>query len=119
MNPPLREALQRSFATVETSSSLDEIRDAIGVEHRRSAFRIVAGHASPYGSSRYDLSIDGADSRAAVETARSLLGSLLDAADRGMLLNFRIVLGADLLRVGASASASGASPPGSAPSPAA
>ena len=98
MNPSREIAAQRSFATIETSSSVGEIGDAIGIEQRRSAFRIVPAGESPPGACRYDLCIDPANSAAADETARSLLGSLLDAADRGMLNHFRIVTGTDLLR---------------------
>ena len=98
MNPSREIAAQRSLARIETSSSVAEIGDAIGIEQRRSAFRIVPVRESPPGACHYDLYIDTANSAAADETARSLLGSLLDAADRGMLNHFRIVIGTDLLR---------------------
>ncbi len=41
----------------------------------------------------FDLRADPTDRNAAVDTMRSLLGSLMDASDRGMLEHFEITLG--------------------------
>jgi len=93
---PARLTLQ-SFATVTTSSRLEALQAAVGVEQRRTAFEIVplADHSASH--PRFDLRADSANIGAAIDTVRSLLGSLMDAADRGMLCDFKVAEGADLL----------------------
>jgi len=87
----------QSFATVTTSSRLEALQAAIGVEQRRTTFEIVPLEDQSAGHRRFDLRADSANIGAAIDTVRSLLGSLMDAADRGMLCDFEVAEGADLL----------------------
>jgi hypothetical protein len=96
-NPP-RKASARTFVTVSTTSGLDAVQIAIGMERRRTPFQVVPVMLKAGEKPAFDLRADPTDRTAAIDTMRSLLGSLMDASDRGMLEQFEITLGADLLR---------------------
>lgn len=86
-----------ALASVETSSSLTELQDALTHANQPCGFEWVRREVAPGAVPLYELHVDSTDSTAASSTGRSLLAQLLDAADRGMLSRFRIVRGADLL----------------------
>jgi len=94
---PSRKASARTFVTVSTSSGLNAVQIAIGMERRRTPFQVVAVTLKADEKPFYNLRADPTDRNAAIDTMRSLLGSLIDASDRGMLEHFEITLGADLL----------------------
>ena len=93
-----RKASARTFVTVTTTSGLDAVQIAIGMERRRTPFQVVPVMLKAGEKPLFDLRADPSDRNAAIDTMRSLLGSLMDASDRGMLEHFEITLGADLLR---------------------
>lgn len=74
------------------------LQTAIGVEERRTTFQVVPVPDKSRGVPRFDLRADSTNIGAAIDTVRSLLGSLMDAADRGMLHDFEVTEGVDLLR---------------------
>jgi len=102
-----RRPAPQTFATVTTTSGLQALQAAIGMEERRTTFQIVPiiekSVVAPSildksgGHPRFDLRADTTNIGAAIDTVRSLLGSLMDAADRGMLGDFEITRGVDLL----------------------
>jgi len=93
-----RKASARTFVTVTTTSGLDAVQIAIGMERRRTPFQVVPVMLKAGEKPLFDLRADPTDPNAAIDTMRSLLGSLMDASDRGVLEHFEITLGADLLR---------------------
>lgn len=97
LSPP-RKPSARTFATVTTTSGLNAIQIAIGMERRRTPFQVVPVMAKEGLRPSFDLRADPTNLGAAIDTVRSLLGSLMDAADRGMLSEFEVTAGADLVR---------------------
>lgn len=86
-----------TLATVETTSTLEELQNALSSGKQPCRFEWVRCEVAPGAVPLYDLHVESADSTVALCTGRSLLGELTDAADRGILTRFRIVHGADLL----------------------
>lgn len=85
------------LASVETTSSFDELQRALTHTEQPCAFEWVHREVPPGAVPLYELHVESSDSKVATCTGRSLLAQLTDAADRGMLTRFRIVRGADLL----------------------
>ena len=88
----------RPLAVVETVSTLGELQHALSGERHLSPFDLQKCNESPQGYSWFNVCVDTSDPVEAMRTVRSILFCLLDAADRGMVEHFRIVIGADLLR---------------------
>ena len=94
----VRKPSPRTFATFVTSSGLDAVQTAIGMERRRTAFILAPVMDGSTTLKSFDLKADPTIIGAAIDTIRSLLGSLMDAADRGTLCDFSITKGQELLR---------------------
>jgi hypothetical protein len=88
----------RPLAVIETASTLGELQHALSAERRLSPFDLQKCSESPQGYSWFNVCVDTSDPIDAMRTVRSVLFCLLDAADRGVVEHFRIVIGADLLR---------------------
>lgn len=89
----------QTFAIVETTTSLDRIRQLLALEKAVLACALVPRDASPHPYLWLDVCTDGQDAATAVRAVRSTLSTLIDAADRGLLEDFRIVSGANVLRI--------------------
>jgi hypothetical protein len=94
----VRKPSPRTFATFVTSSGLNAVQIAIGMERRRTQFIVAPVMDTSTALETFDLKADPTIISAAIDTIRSLLGSLTDAADRGMLCDFAITKGSELLR---------------------
>lgn len=92
-----RRPAPQTFATVGTTSGLKALHHAVGTEQRRTTFQIIPIVETSGGHPRFELRADSTNIGAAIDTVRSLLGSLVDAADRGLLRDFEVTRGADLL----------------------
>lgn len=88
----------QSFAIVETTTSLDRIRQLLAMEKAVLACALVPKEKSPHPYLWIDVCTDGSDAAMAVRAVRSTLSTLIDAADRGLLDDFRIVSGANVLK---------------------
>ena len=89
----------QSLAVIETTTSLDKLRRILGEENRvATAFNLEHCNDFAPGYPRFNVCVDASNAIQAYGAARCILLALLDAADRGMVSHFRIVLGADLLR---------------------
>lgn len=86
-----------ALASVETTSSFNELQEALANAKQPCGFQWVRCEVVPGAVPRYELHVESVDSTVVSRTGRSLLAQLTDAADRGMLTRFRIVRGADLL----------------------
>jgi len=95
---PVRKPSPRTFATFVTSSGFDAVQIAIGKERRRTPFIVAPVMDTSTTLESFDLKADPTIIAAALDTIRSLLGSLMDAADRGMLKDFSITKGSEHLR---------------------
>ncbi|MEO5625383.1 MAG: hypothetical protein ABIQ70_05190 [Dokdonella sp.] len=91
-------ASMKPLAVIETITRLDELQRLFGDERRPAAFRIEQCEKSPQGYGWFNVLVDLSEADDAMRTVRSVLHALLDAADRGVVEHFRIVIGADLLR---------------------
>jgi hypothetical protein len=91
-------ASMRPLAVIETVSVLGELQHVLSSERHRSPFELQKCNESPQGYSWFNVCVDTSDPLEAMRTVRSILFCLLDAADRGIVEHFRIVIGADLLR---------------------
>jgi len=91
-------ARMRPLAVIETVSTLGELQHVLSSERHLSPFDLQKCTESPQGYSWFNVCVDTSDPVGAMRTVRSVLFCLLDAADRGMVEHFRIVIGADLLR---------------------
>lgn len=89
----------QSFAIIETTTSLDRIRQLLAMEKAVLACALVPRDASPHPYLWIDVCADGHDAKTAARAVRSTLSTLIDAADRGLLDDFRIVSGASVLRL--------------------
>ncbi|MEO5559327.1 MAG: hypothetical protein ABIO49_05930 [Dokdonella sp.] len=89
----------QSFAIVETTTSLDRIRQLLAMERAVLACALVPRATSPHPYLWIDVCADGHDAKTAIRAVRSTLSTLIDAADRGLLDDFRIVSGANVLRL--------------------
>lgn len=88
----------KPLAVIETITRLQELQHLLGSEQRPAEFRIEQCEKSPQGYGWFNIMVDLSEANAAMRTIRSVLHALLDAADRGVVEHFRIVIGADLLR---------------------
>lgn len=88
----------KPLAVIETITRLEELQHLLGSEQQPAAFRVEQCERSPSGYGWFNVMVDLSDANAAMRTIRSVLHVLLDAADRGVVEHFRIVIGADLLR---------------------
>jgi hypothetical protein len=88
----------RPLAVIETVTGIEELQHLLAGEIHLAAFRLEKCAESPQGYSWFNVCVDGSDPLNAMRTVRSVLHSLLDGADRGLVEHFRIVIGADLLR---------------------
>ncbi len=88
----------QSLAVIETVTKLEELQHLLVSEPRPAAFRLEPCGKSPHGYFWFNVSVDLSEVADAMRTVRSVLGALLDGADRGVVEHFRIVIGADLLR---------------------
>ena len=91
-------AAMRPLAVIETITRLEDLQHELGGELRPAAFRLEQCGKSPQGYAWVNILVDLTEPTDAMRTVRSVLGALLDAADRGVVEHFRIVIGADLLR---------------------
>ncbi|MEO7433364.1 MAG: hypothetical protein ABIR62_15405 [Dokdonella sp.] len=91
-------APMRPLAVVETVSTLGDLQHVLSSERDLSAFAFQKCNESPQGYSWFNVCVESADPIEAMKTVRSVLFCLLDAADRGVVEHFRIVIGTDLLR---------------------
>jgi hypothetical protein len=91
--------LRRGMAVVETTTQADDLKLLLNSENLRPNCSVEACAESPPGYHWLNLSVVDADQRAVLRSMKSALTILLDAADRGVLRNFRIVTGADVLRI--------------------
>jgi hypothetical protein len=94
----VRKPSPRTFATFVTSSGINAVQIAIGTERRRTPFIVAPVLDTTAKLESFDLKVDPTIISAAMDTVRSLLGSLMDAADRGTLCDFSITKGGELLR---------------------
>jgi hypothetical protein len=88
----------RSLAVIETVTAVAELRHVLSSERGLAPFSLEKCTESPQGYSWFNVCVDTTDAIEAMRTVRSVLFCLLDAADRGLVEHFRIVIGADLLR---------------------
>lgn len=89
----------QALAIIETTTSLDALQRILCErESLTGAFCLERCNESAPGYPLFNVCVDGANATEAFRTARSILLAFLDAADRGIVSHFRIVLGADLLR---------------------
>ena len=91
--------VRRSLAVVETTTEADDLKLLLRSENLRPMCTIDAHTESPPGYRWLSLSVADPDPRVAMRSMKSALTILLDAADRGVVRNFRIVTGADFLRI--------------------
>jgi hypothetical protein len=90
--------LLQPLAVIETVTALDDVRRLLGNERHAAEFRLEPCVESPHGYHWFNVCVDTRDAESAIYTVRSVLGALLDLADRRLVEHFRIVTGADLLR---------------------
>ncbi|MEO7325330.1 MAG: hypothetical protein ABIW82_10930 [Dokdonella sp.] len=88
----------RPLAVVETITRVEELQHLLGSERQPATFRLEQCEKSPQGYTWFNILVDLSEAGDAMRTIRSVLHVLLDAADRGVVEHFRIVIGADLLR---------------------
>ncbi len=89
----------QSLAVIETTTSLDELKRILLEEHQFApAFTLERCNEFAPGYPRFKVCVEDSNAIQAYRAARCILLAFLDAADRGMVSHFRIVLGADLLR---------------------
>lgn len=91
-------ASMKPLAVIETITRLEELQHVLGGERRPAAFHLEQCEKSPQGYAWFNVLVDLSEASDAMRTVRSVLHALLDAADRGIVEHFRIVIGADLLR---------------------
>lgn len=88
----------KPLAVIETVTRLEELQHLLGGERPPAAFCLEQCEKSPQGYGWFNILVDLSEANDAMRTIRSVLHVLLDAADRGVVQHFRIVIGADLLR---------------------
>lgn len=88
----------RVLAVIETLTAIDVLQHILGGEVHLAAFRLEKCAQSPLGYPWFNVYVDGSHALDTMKTIRGILYTLLDAADRGLVEHFRIVIGADLLR---------------------
>ena len=88
----------RPLAVIETITRLEDLQHLLGSAQQSAAVLIEQCEKSPHGYGWFNIMVELSDANAAMRTIRSVLHVLLDAADRGVVEHFRIVIGADLLR---------------------
>jgi hypothetical protein len=88
----------RSLAVIETITAVAQLQHVLSSERHLAPFALEKCIESPQGYSWFNVCVDTTDAIEAMRTVRSVLFCLPDAADRGLVEHFRIVIGADLLR---------------------
>ncbi|HEU4664050.1 MAG TPA: hypothetical protein VFS55_08470 [Dokdonella sp.] len=89
-----------TLAVIETTASLEDVRDLLAGFAGAAPFRIEHFIKSPHGSSWYSVCVAVSQTDDALATTRGVLEALLHFADRGLLDRFRIVWGSWVLRDG-------------------
>jgi len=87
-----------SLAVVEMTSPIADVQQLLAAEPQTAQFRLEPCADSPPGSHWVNVCVEMTDALAAMRTIRNVLFSLLHLADRGLVEDFRIVTGSDLLR---------------------
>ncbi len=89
----------QSLAVIETTTSLDELQRILREEDQLDArFNLERCNEFALGYPRFNVCVYRSSALQAYAVTRCILLAFLDAADRGIVSHFRIVLGADLLR---------------------
>lgn len=102
----------QSFAVVETSTPMERIRQEMAMEGTLLKCILVPRAASAGTPTLIDICTDGRDTVATVRNVRSTLFALSDAADRGLIEDFRVIKGSNLLRTSAGRPSRGQARPG-------
>lgn len=85
-------------AVFESSSCVEDLRSIVDAENPHLLYQLTLHDHAANRPVWYDLCVDFSDASRAFRAARTVLATLLDAADRGILQPLHIVTGADLLR---------------------
>lgn len=89
-----------TLAVVETTASVEELRDLLAGFASAAPFRIEHFIRSPHGTSWYSVCVAVSQTDDALATTRAVLEALLHFADGGRLDHLRIVWGSWVLRDG-------------------
>lgn len=90
--------LLTAFATLETTSNRQEILACVARDDRIKLVECPHDGGACRSVPRFELIVRAGASATPVSACRSFLSQLTDAADRGMLMEFRILRGSELLQ---------------------